>query len=499
MDRFEEIGSRQVQTQLIAVHHGRQIQCLSIHRKQMRTEADGVFAVDEQFLPVFQLTHSIFTDRFQTTLDIVNFDAVVQLFQLFDDVADLFDHQVRREVAIDIVDGVETLYPCLNALQHSFGRVHQRVRSLVSRFHQREFSVFEGVVDFFAFLCQLQDEFIELGKAAFEFFQLDHHLCEELFALFRIVTNVQVVDDGLIQQLHLRIEFGDPFDRCQFTQLLFQNRASLIDGRENSGNAVDDRGALSCVVDLQVTDDFDQHFQLGRTFGDIFFQRLRVGDFRQVLDAGLFVADLLFVRFQRSRSQQKTHTTAGQPFGVLGNVLLQFDNQIRIDVTQIPQGNDVAANSSQVAQRTDKIVDVFETPMPDLGKDLLGAILCRAGFCGGVLFNPDNLVKLVHCGRRSGFDFAQSLGQVEGVFTVQPKVRIGNLTTLLHQIAVEIRVCVFLVDQVQYFMAFRHAANNVLIADFVEKRIVLCVRNVVFADIRCLPYLNGVTFLRVTL
>ena len=48
-------------------------------------------------------------------------------------------------------------------------------------------------------------------------------------------------------------------------------------------------------------------------------------------------------------------------------------------------------------------------------------------------------------------------------------------------------------------MAFRHSPHDILVADFVQERIALCVWHVVFVDIRCLPQLDRVILLSVAL
>ncbi len=91
--------------------HRRQVERLHVDRELMLAELDDVLAVDEQFLPVLELPHCVFADRLQAALDVVDLHRVVEFGELFDDVADLLDHQVRGEVAVDLVDRLQACRP----------------------------------------------------------------------------------------------------------------------------------------------------------------------------------------------------------------------------------------------------------------------------------------------------------------------------------------------------------------------------------------------------
>ena len=179
----------------------------------MAAHLDDIFTFHEQFLPILQLPHRVFPNGFQTTLNIIHLDRIFQFSQLANNITNLVDHQVRSKVTVDVVDRLKTVNASVDTLEYSFSRIHQCGGPFVTGFYQRKFSSFKSVINLFPLLCQLYDKLIEFSKTPFEFFELNHHLSQKFFALIRGIADVQVVNHGLIQQLHLRIKFGDSFDR----------------------------------------------------------------------------------------------------------------------------------------------------------------------------------------------------------------------------------------------------------------------------------------------
>ena len=121
-DRFEEVGAGQVQGHLVITEDGRQIQLLDVDREVVVAHLDDVVTADEQVLAILELPDGVLADRLQSTLDVVDLDAVLEFLELVDDVADLVDHQVRGEVAVDVVDAFEGSDSALDSAQDSLGR-----------------------------------------------------------------------------------------------------------------------------------------------------------------------------------------------------------------------------------------------------------------------------------------------------------------------------------------------------------------------------------------
>ncbi len=377
--------------------------------------------------------------------------------------------------------------------------LEQRGGAAVAGLDQLDLAALEGVVHLLAFFGQLDHEFVELGEAAFEFLDLHHQLGQELVAFLRRLADVQVIDHALVEQFQLRIEFGHAFDRQQLFRLPLQGRPGAVHLGEDYGDAIDDRGPLGRVVDLQVADDFDQHFQLAGGGRHVRLDLLGVADPLERADLGGVFADPLFVRLQGGGLQQELHAAMGQPVRLLGDFLFQSVDQRQVGVPQVPQGDHVAARAAQVGQRADEIVDVLE-PLPvQRPQDLLELLVNPLDFGGGVLFDPDDFLEFVDRGGGRAADFAQHLAQVEAIRAVDPEITVVDVTGQLGEVDVQVGVGIFLGDQVEHFVAFRHAPDQVAVADLVQERIGFGRGDVVLAHVRRLPDLQGMVLLRLGL
>ena len=475
---------------------GRQVERLHVDVEQVIAQADDVFAFNEQLVAVFELADGVFADRLHPALDVVDLDAVVQLFEPAHEVADLFDHQVRGEVAVDVVDRVEALDPRFDAPQDALGRVHQRAGAFVADLDERQLAGLERARNFLPFCGQFDDELVELGESALQLLDLDHDLGEVLLALPRRVADVEVVDHALVEQLHLRAELGDALDRQQFLRLRFQRRPGLVDLRENGGDVVDDRRPLRGVVDLEVARDFDQHFQLGGAGGNLLSDLLGLGHRVQFADAAALGIDPLLVGQERIGPQQELDAPPGQPFRLLGDLGFEGLDQTHVDVPQVPQRDNLAAHLAQMRKRSHEVTNVLESLAADGLDDLFRFSFDAPALFGRVPLDADHLVEFVDRGDCRFADLAEHLGQVERFGLVDPEIRVEDVAGLFDQIDVEVGVGVFLLDQAEHLMALGHAADDVAVADFVQERIGVGLRDVVFADVGGLPDLQGVMFLR---
>ena len=491
-DRFEEVGSGQVQCHLSVSEDGGQVELLDVDREVVVAHLDDVFAIDEEVLSVLELSDSVLADRLQPALDVIDLDAVFEFPELVDDVADLVDHQVRGEVAVDVVDAFQRADPALDPAQDPFGGSHQRGGSLVAGLDQLQFSRLERVVDLVAFLGELHNEFVELGEPPLELLDADHDLGEELVAFFGRVADIEVVDDRLVEEFQLRVELGDAFDGHQVAGLLLECGSGLVDRREDVGDVVDDRGALGGVVDFEVADDIDEHFEVGGALIDRFLQRLGVTDLGQPLDPRQLLDDLLFIRRQRLGSQQELDAAVRERIVLCDDSLFELFDQQRVDVAKISQGDDVAADASECGQRVDEVLDRLEPPPSHVGDDRLRFALDPGRFVGGVPFDSDDFFEFVD--RRGGgvADFAQWSRQAAGFLVGDPEEAVEDVGRLLDDVDVEVRVGVFLVDQPQHLVALGHAADDVLVADLVQEGLFPPGRFEAFAGIGGLPDLDRV-------
>ncbi len=130
---------------------------------------------------------------------------------MFDDVADFGNHQISGEVTVDLVDLFKAFGAVFDAGEHALGGLDEVGRAFVAFFQEAGFAGFEGIVNFLAFDGELLSILVELGKFSFELFDLHHEFGEVFFALVRVVTEVEVVDNRLTKQFHLGSELGSAF------------------------------------------------------------------------------------------------------------------------------------------------------------------------------------------------------------------------------------------------------------------------------------------------
>ena len=80
------------------------LQFLLIDRELMLPEFDNSLAINKEFFAIFQGPNRVIPRRIKTGLNVVALDRITQLGQLIDDIADLLNHEVAGEVAVDLVD-----------------------------------------------------------------------------------------------------------------------------------------------------------------------------------------------------------------------------------------------------------------------------------------------------------------------------------------------------------------------------------------------------------
>ena len=303
----------------------------------------------------------------------------------------------------------------------------------------------------------------------------------------------------MVQQLHLRVELRHALHRRQFGDPTLESRPGCVHVGENCRDTVDDSRSLSGVVDPQVADDLDQHFEFAGRRGDIFLDLLGVAHLFQAGDTLADRLDSLFVRRQRIFSQEELDAPLGQARGVLGNLGVEPPDQFFIHIAEFAQGNHIAADRPQIGQRGHEITDTVKSFSARGLDNLVGPLLCISRLPGRVAPDADHLVELVdgcHGGRA---DLDQNSLQLERLGSVEPEVGVDQVARGLDQVDVQVGVGVLLVDQAQHLVTFRHRTDHVLVADFEEIRIAVGVGHVVLAHVGRLPNLHGVVFLRLAL
>ena len=92
---LEIVRAAKVEVHVAVFDDGRQVQRLHIHRKLVRTKLNDILAVNVQFVFITKLTNRVFANRLQATLNVVDFDGLIEFLQLGNDVPNFVDHQVR--------------------------------------------------------------------------------------------------------------------------------------------------------------------------------------------------------------------------------------------------------------------------------------------------------------------------------------------------------------------------------------------------------------------
>ena len=91
------------------------------------------------------------------------------------------------------------------------------------------------------------------------------------------------------------------------------------------------------VVDFEIADDVDQHFQFARSLDQFFFQFFGFSDGCQRFDRTLLLDDAIFVRFERIFFQQELNALTREVFGLLDDLGLKRVNCVGLDVFQLFQ------------------------------------------------------------------------------------------------------------------------------------------------------------------
>ena len=263
-DRLEELGAGEVEGHRVLVGDDGHFQRLGVDVEAVLAEADDVLAFDVEVLLVLELADAVLAQGLDAGLEVVRLDRIAEPLELADQVADLFDHRIGREVGMDRLDLVEGRDPVADAGEDALGGLEEGAGAFAAGLDELGAAAFEGVVDLLAADGDLLDVFVELGELPFELLDLDHQAGQRFVDLFRRVAEVEVVCQRLREQLHLRRELGLALAAGEFAAFVAQRAAGAVEAGVEGGDALDDRGGLGRVGDLEAADDLDQHFQLGR-------------------------------------------------------------------------------------------------------------------------------------------------------------------------------------------------------------------------------------------
>ncbi len=112
----------------------------------------------------------------------------------------------------------------------------------------------------------------------------------------------------------------------------------------------------------------------------------------------------------------------------------------------------MAANGSQICERPNKVVDVFEMFTGGLNQGAASGLRCFVKLFGSVFSNPDDFVEFIDGSRCRVANISQWFGQLECLFFFEPEITVDDVGRFFNQINVEIPVRIVLVDQVHHFV-----------------------------------------------
>jgi hypothetical protein len=179
---------------------------------------------------------------------------------------------------------------------------------------------------------------------------------------FSGVSHVEIADHRLIDELELRDELRLPFDPAQFLELVGQRRLHLVDLGVDQRDMIDDGDGLRGVLDLEVADHIGEHLQPGRRLGYLLLQLSRVGNLGQLRHALPLFFGGLAVRIKRFGLHQELHAQAGELLRVLGNLVLQGTDRLRVGVAEVLQRDDRAANRAELREKLDELANLVDRP-----------------------------------------------------------------------------------------------------------------------------------------
>ena len=86
-----------------------ELEILGVDGELVAAEADDILAIDVELLAVLELADGVLAEGLEPRSDVVGLGGVADLLEVGDDVADLVDHEVGGEVAVDVLDGLEAV------------------------------------------------------------------------------------------------------------------------------------------------------------------------------------------------------------------------------------------------------------------------------------------------------------------------------------------------------------------------------------------------------
>ena len=261
---LEEVGAGQMQVQLIAPGHQRQVQLLGVDAEAMpRPKTDDIAAFLEQLGLVAQAAYSLVPGMLETGFDIVSLDVILQPAQPLGQLAELENQRIGGEEGVHLLRGLQPPGTARQAVDDAHGCIKQVLRAALTLIQQGLSMAFKGFQQLFALGQDIAEKRLVIAELAFQLLQLHQQARQLCVAPLRIPGLGQGAGNALTEQAELRSELCYLLGRPHAAPALFGTGLGLIEPGVDLGNGLDDAGTLGGILDLQRGHQRGQHVQVG--------------------------------------------------------------------------------------------------------------------------------------------------------------------------------------------------------------------------------------------
>ena len=194
--------------------------------------------------------------------------------------------------------------------------------------------------------------------------------------------------------------------------------------------------------------------------------------------------------------KQESDAVFRKLFSLLFEFVFQFFDDRQIGILQVSKCDYFPATGTELRKRFHVFVDRTPNAPRRVVQYLSDFLGNERGLFQRVLPNPPDLFKLIDGGVGRVTNFSNGFSKFKCALVIDPEIGIQYVICFLDQVHIDFRIGFFAVDQIDDFVAFRHAAYHIPITDLVQIGIgFVASRGFRFGE-RSLPNLNGVMFLR---
>ena len=218
-----------------------------IDREAMFAQTDDVSIAFKEFTFIAQAAHGLVFECGKTCFYIVGAHAVLQAAQFSGEFAHFMHQRVGGEIGVERFGVAKGLRATGDIVEQAFGAVAKLLRFAAARFQQLLFAFAERAMDVFAFVDEIGQEGVIVGKAAFQIFQLHEQTRQRVVAVLRAADVIERIAQTLRQQFKLGGKLRCRFFRTQALPFIARPRPFLIEPCINGGEIVNDARAQGGV------------------------------------------------------------------------------------------------------------------------------------------------------------------------------------------------------------------------------------------------------------